>query len=130
MMKFVKNDNYVVGGQYSQGIIAGDFLFTCGNVAYNPETGKLVNSSIEAETRQVLNNIETLANIAGTKLSKTVKINTYLTDMNLFDGYNKIYIEFFPDKDSSPARTTVQVGPLLRDVHVEIDAIIYIPSKK
>ena len=120
----------MVGGQYSQGIIAGDFLFTCGHIAYNPDTGELVNYDIKKETRQVLSNIDKLAKIAGTTIQNAVKIGTFLTDMSFFKEYDDAYAEFFPDNDRAPTRTTVQVGPLLRDVHIEIDAIIYIPSKE
>lgn len=128
MLKRIKNEKYVVGGQYSQGIIAGEFLFVCGHVPYNPETGELVKTGMKDETRQVLKNIDNLAKLAGTSLENTVKIGSFLTDMNLFKEYDEAYAEFFPDKDHAPTRTTVQVGPLLRDVHVEIDAIIYIPQ--
>ena len=124
-MQRIKNEKYIVGGHYSQGIIAGDFLFVCGHVAYNPDTGELVTHDMKEETRQVLKNIDALAKKAGTSLKNAVKIGTFLTDMKLFPEYNEAYAEFFPDKDESPTRTTVQVGPLLRDVHIEIDAIIY-----
>lgn len=124
MIKTISNEKYVVGGHYSQGKIVGDLLFTCGHVAYNPETGSLINKTIKEETLQVLKNLDALARIAGTNLQKTVKINSYLTDMKYFKEYDEAFKEYFP-KDPPP-RTTVQIGPLLRDVHVEIDAIIFI----
>ena len=126
IMKIITNPKYKVGGHYSQGRIVGNLLYTCGHVAYNTETGLLVNNDIKQETLTVLQNLNALANIAGTDLQKSVKITSYLTDMKLFKGYDDAFQEFFPK--NPPPRTTVQVGPLIRDVHVEIEAIISIDS--
>ena len=126
MIKHIKNEKYLVGGQYSQGIIAGDFLFTCGHIPYNPDTGELANNDMKEETRQVLKNLDNLAKLAGTSIKNAVKLGVFLTDMSLFKEYNEAYSEFFPNKNLAPTRTTVQVGPLLRDVHIEIDAIIFL----
>ncbi len=115
------------GGYYSQGIKVGDFLFTAGQIAVNPETKKIVNENIEAETRQVMQNLSAIAEAAGTSLKNVVKTTVFLTDMRLFEKFNATYAEFFPK--NPPARSTVQVGPLLRDVHVEIEAIIHCPSR-
>jgi 2-iminobutanoate/2-iminopropanoate deaminase len=115
------------GGYYSQGIKAGNFLFTAGQIAYNPETNELINKNIEDETRQVMQNLSAIAEAAGTALKNTVKTTVFLTDMRLFEKFNTTYSEFFPD--NPPARSTVQVGPLLREVHLEIEAIIYCPPK-
>ncbi len=71
-------------------------------------------------------NLSGVAESAGTSLSNTVKTTVYLTDMRYFKGFNKVYAEYYPI--NPPARSTVMVGPLLRDVHVEIEAIIYIPD--
>ncbi len=70
--------------------------------------------------------IRAVAEAANTSLANTIKTTVFLTDMRLFARFNAVYAEFFPD--TPPARSTVQVGPLLRDVHVEIEAIIFIPE--
>lgn len=113
------------GGHYSQGIKLGNLLFTAGQVPVDPKSGKLMNASIEEETRQTLDNLKAVAAAAGTSLSNTIKVTVFLTDMSLFSRFNKVYAEYFPVKP--PARSTVEVGALLRDVHVEIEAIIAIP---
>ena len=124
MIKTIQNPKYKVGGHYSQGRIVGEFLYTCGHIAYDCETSKLVNSDIKEETKTVLHNLNTLAEMAGSNLQQAVKITSYLTDMKYFKGYDDAFKDFFPN--DPPPRTTVQVGPLLRDVHVEIEAIIYL----
>ena len=113
------------GGHYSQGIVHNGILYTAGQVPVDPETKELRNESIEQETRQTLSNLEAVAKAAGTQLSNALKVTVYLTDMNDFPGFNKIYAEFFPN--NPPARSTIQIVSLLRDVHIEIDAIIAIP---
>ncbi|MCK5344801.1 MAG: Rid family detoxifying hydrolase [Candidatus Heimdallarchaeota archaeon] len=128
MVEVIKTDKGTPpGGHYSQGIKAGDFLFTAGQIAFNPETKKLVNENIEDETRQVMQNLSAVAEAAGTSLRNTVKTTVFLTDMRFFDKFNTTYAEFFPEPP--PARSTVQVGPLLREVHLEIEAIIYCPPE-
>jgi len=102
-------------------------LFTAGQIAFNPETKMLNNENIENETRQVMQNLSAIAEEAGTALKNTVKTTVFLTDMRLFDRFNTTYSEFFPK--NPPARSTVQVGPLLRDIHLEIEAIIYCPPE-
>ncbi|MHA1977741.1 MAG: Rid family detoxifying hydrolase [Candidatus Hodarchaeales archaeon] len=128
MVEVIKTDKGTPpGGYYSQGIKAGDFLYTAGQIAFNPETKKLVNDNIEDETRQVMQNLSAVAEAAGTSLKHTVKTTVFLTDMRLFDRFNATYAKFFPE--IPPARSTVQVGPLLREVHLEIEAVIYCPPK-
>ncbi|MCE7737173.1 MAG: hypothetical protein GPJ54_19960 [Candidatus Heimdallarchaeota archaeon] len=112
------------GGHYSQGMKFGNLLFTAGQVPVDPLTSELRNSSIEEETRQTLDNLTAVAEAAGTSLKNALKVTVFLTDMNLFPRFNAVYAEYFPE--NPPARSTVQVGPLLRDVHVEIEAIIAI----
>ncbi|MHA2225888.1 MAG: Rid family detoxifying hydrolase [Candidatus Hodarchaeales archaeon] len=129
MLEVIQSDKGTPpGGHYSQGIKISNFLFTSGQIAYNPETDQLVNDTIENETRQVLKNLSAVAEAANTSLVNTVKTTVFLTDMRLFARFNAVYAEFFPD--NPPARSTVQIGPLLRDVHIEIEAIIYVPKNK
>ena len=128
MIKEIKTEKGTPpGGYYSQGVKAGNFLFTAGQVAVNPDTKKLVTDTIENETRQVMQNLSAVAKAAGTSLKNTVKTTVFLTDMRLFDRFNSTYAEFFPE--IPPARSTVQVGPLLRDFHLEIEAIIFCPPE-
>ncbi|MFW9916880.1 MAG: RidA family protein [Candidatus Thorarchaeota archaeon] len=129
MIEVIKtNKGTPPGGYYSQGIKAGDFLFTAGQVAVDPKTKDIINENIEAETRQVMKNLSAIAEAAGTSLKNTVKATVFLTDMRLFDRFNAVYAEYFPE--NPPARSTVQVGPLLREFHIEIEAIIYCPPEK
>ena len=126
MIEVIKTDKATKpGGYYSQGIKVGKVLFTAGQIAYNPETGELMNDNIETETRQIMKNISGIAEAAGTSLANTVKTTAFLTDMRLFKRFDNVYSEFFPE--NPPARSTVQVGPLLREVHLEIEAIIFCP---
>ena len=112
------------GGHYSQGMKFGNLLFTAGQVPVDPLTSELRNSSIGEETRQTLDNLTAVAEAAGTSLKNTLKVTVFLTDMKLFPRFNSVYAEYFAN--DPPARSTVQVGPLLREVHVEIEAIIAI----
>jgi 2-iminobutanoate/2-iminopropanoate deaminase len=73
-----------------------------------------------------MQNLSAIADAAGTSMKNTVKTTVFLTDMRLFERFNTIYSEFFPE--NPPARSTVQVGPLLREVHLEIEAIIHCPT--
>lgn len=124
MIKTVTNPKYKVGGHYSQGKIIDNLLYTCGHIAYDGETDELVNSNVKDETLKVLENLNTLAELAGSNLKNAVKITSYLTDMKYFKEYDTAFKEYFPN--NPPPRTTVQVGPLLREVHVEIEAVIYL----
>ncbi len=127
MLEVIKTDKgSPPGGHYSQGIKVGNFLFTAGQVPVDPITKKVVNDTIENETHQVMKNLAGIAEAAGTSLSNTVKTTVFLTDMRHFTGFNSVYAEYY--HINPPARSTVMVGPLLRDVHVEIEAIIYIPD--
>jgi 2-iminobutanoate/2-iminopropanoate deaminase len=127
MLEVVKtNKGSPPGGHYSQGIKVGNFLFTAGQVPVDPITKEVINDSIESETHQVMKNLSAIAEEVGTSLKNTVKTTVFLTDMRLFKGFNSVYAEYFPT--NPPARSTVMVGPLLRDVNVEIEAIIYIPE--
>ena len=128
MIKTITNPKYKVGGHYSQGKIIGDLLFTCGHIAYNTETGLLVNDNIKEETKTILKNLDSLAKVANSNLQNAVKITSYLTDMKYFEEYDLAFKEYFPR--DPPTRTTVQVGPLVRDVHIEIEAIIYLSKKE
>jgi 2-iminobutanoate/2-iminopropanoate deaminase len=109
-------------GPYSQGIIStGDFLFTAGQIALDPKSGQIVAGDIKVQTRQVMNNITAILRQAGVTMSDVVKTTVFLKDMNEFAGMNEVYGEYF--KETPPARSTVEVARLPRDVKVEIEVI-------
>ncbi|MDP2207374.1 MAG: RidA family protein [Bacteroidota bacterium] len=112
-------------GPYSQAIIgSGCFLFTAGQIPIDPASGQIVTGDIKAQTNQVLKNLAAILDTGGATLQSVLKTTVYLTDMNEFAGMNEVYGEFF--SDSPPARTTVQVSRLPRDVKVEIEAVALI----
>lgn len=112
-------------GAYSPGLRVGDFIFVSGQVPRDPATGKIVGESIEEQTTQVLENIKAILGAGGATLADVVKVNAHLSDLALFDGYNKVYASYFPEP--RPTRTTV--GSKLLGFLVEIDAIAYVGDK-
>jgi 2-iminobutanoate/2-iminopropanoate deaminase len=109
-------------GPYSQGIIAtGKMLFTAGQVAIDPHSGQVIQGDIKTQTRQVLKNVEAILKQGGVSLKHVVKTTVFLKDMNEFAGMNEVYAEFF--STNPPARSTVEVARLPKDVKVEIEAI-------
>jgi len=108
-------------GPYSQAIRAGGFLFLSGQIALDPETGDVVAGDTSAQARRVLLNLKAVLEASGSGLSKVVKTTIYLTDLNDFGAVNQVYGEFFGEV--KPARSTVQVSRLPKEVRVEIDAI-------
>jgi 2-iminobutanoate/2-iminopropanoate deaminase len=112
-------------GPYSQGIRAGEFLFTAGQVGFDPATGELVDGGIAEQTGQVLQNIRAILQAAGTDLSSVVKTTVFLVDMADFAAMNEVYAAAFGDH--RPARSTVAVAALPRGARVEIDAVAHLP---
>lgn len=110
-------------GPYSQAMIAGDFVFASGAIGINPETGDVV-EGIENQTKQVMNNLRAVLQEAGTDFSKVVKFTIYLDSMEDFATVNEIYGSYL--EEPYPARITVEVSRLPKDVLVEIDAIAYL----
>ena len=108
-------------GPYSQAIIANGFIFTAGQVGADPKTGTLVEGGIEAQTEQVLKNIEAVLKASGSSLDDVVKTTVFLTDLNDFAKMNEIYAKRF--KTPFPARSTVQVARLPRDAKIEVEAV-------
>ena len=109
-------------GPYSQAILVdGKFLYTAGQVALDPKTGKLVEGDIKVQTRQALKNIEQVLIAGGASFESVVKTTVFLSDMNEFAAMNEVYGEFLGK--SVPARSTVQVARLPKDAKVEIDAV-------
>jgi 2-iminobutanoate/2-iminopropanoate deaminase len=108
-------------GPYSQAIALGDLVFTSGQIPLDPTTGQVVEGGIEVQTRRVLDNLAAVLQAAGSSLRQVVKTTIFLADMNDFAAVNTIYAEYFGA--DPPARSTVQVARLPRDVRVEIEAI-------
>lgn len=96
-------------------------VFTAGQIPLDPQTGQLVAGDIKAQTRQALMNVQAILEAGGASLQSVVKTTVFLKDMNEFPAMNEVYGEFF--KSDPPARSTVEVARLPRDVRVEIDAI-------
>jgi 2-iminobutanoate/2-iminopropanoate deaminase len=108
-------------GPYSSGVKSGDLIFTAGQVGLDPQTGEVVPGGIESETRQAIKNIQYILEAAGSNLNQVVKTTVFLRDMNDFARMNAVYAEFFTNLP--PARSTVQVAMLPRNVAIEIEAI-------
>lgn len=108
-------------GPYSAGVESRGFIFTAGQIAIDPQTGNLVEGGVAAETRQVLINIQNLLEAAGASLDDVVKTTVFLRNMDDFSAMNSVYAEFF--KQNPPARSTIAVAGLPKNVAVEIETI-------
>ncbi|MBL6818341.1 MAG: RidA family protein [SAR86 cluster bacterium] len=109
-------------GPYSQAVNAGSFTFVSGQVAIHPETGDLMNQSIEQQAEQVIKNLTAICDEANASLDNIVKLTIYITDMNDFSVVNEVMQRHF--KEPYPARATVEVSALPLGVNVEMDAIL------
>ena len=111
-------------GPYSQGIRAGNLVFTAGQVALDPLTQQVVAPGITEQTTQVLENLKAILEAAGSSLAKAVKATVFLKDFNDFAAMNAVYALYLAaDGVHPPARTTVEVSRLPKDVLVEIDLV-------
>jgi len=108
-------------GPYSQAVEVGNFLYTSGQIAINPHTGELLVSDIVEETHQVMKNLEAVLLAAGYDMSSIFKTTIFLTDMGNFDQVNGVYSSYF--STDFPARETVEVAGLPKNVNVEISVI-------
>ncbi|HEU4524141.1 MAG TPA: RidA family protein [Gemmatimonadales bacterium] len=113
-------------GPYSQGITANGFLFTAGQVGFDPASGELVDGGISEQTHRVLQNIRAILRAGGSDIEQVVKTTVFLVDMADFALMNEVYAEFFGDH--RPARSTVAVASLPRGARVEIEAIAAVTS--
>lgn len=107
----------------SQAVKFGNLVFCSGQAPGDPSTGQLVKGGIEAETRQVLNNLKAILEAAGSSLEKVLKVTIHMTSIKEHAKMNEVYREFFPE--NQPARTTVEVSSLARDFMIEIDMIAH-----
>jgi 2-iminobutanoate/2-iminopropanoate deaminase len=112
-------------GPYSQAVRAGQFVFCSGQIPLDPVTGQLVVGSVADQTRRVLENLKAVLEEAGSSLASVVKTTVYLKDMGDFAEMNGAYADFF--HEAPPARATVEVARLPKDVAVEIDALATVP---
>ena len=112
-------------GPYSQAVQAGNMLFISGQIAIDPKTGELKTGDLKTETTQVLENLREVLAEAGYDFNHIVKTSIFLSDMALFQQVNEIYGSYF--KDSFPARETVAVAGLPKNVNVEISVVAYKP---
>ena len=110
-------------GPYSQAVIANGFLFLSGQVAINPESGEVIQSSISEETQQVMRNIKALLLEAAYEFKDVVKTTIFLSDMSLFAEVNEVYGSYF--ESTFPARETIAVKGLPKGVNVEISMTAY-----
>src|SRR5699024_6690187 len=109
-------------GPYNQAILHNDTLYISGQIAINPETGELVTDSLEEETVQVMKNLEAILAEAGMGFENIVKCSIFIADMSKFATINGIYGRYF-SAESAPARETVEVACLPKNVQIEISAI-------
>ncbi len=110
-------------GPYSQAVLVNErTLYTSGQIALDPKTGELITSSIEVETKQVMENMKAVLEAAGMTFENVVKTTIFISDMNDFAKINGVYGAYFNEK-TAPARETVQVACLPKNVNVEISMI-------
>ena len=112
-------------GPYAQGVVAGGFLFTAGQIALDPTTMEVVTGDVTVQTDRVMKNLPCVLRVAGCVWRHVVKTTVYLQDMGLFSSMNEVYARHLGE--SRPARSTVAVAGLPRGVLVEIDCVARIP---
>ena len=110
-------------GPYSQAVVANNMLFTSGQIPMNPQTNELILDDIKYATELVMNNLKAILTEAGTSFDKVIKSSIFLKDMNDFAIVNEVYASFLVE-GKFPARETVQVAKLPKDVQVEISMIV------
>ncbi|MFY7937022.1 MAG: RidA family protein [Flavobacterium sp.] len=109
-------------GPYNQAILVGNMLYTSGQIAINPLTNELVLDNIETETKQVMENLKAVLEATEMTFENVIKVSIFISDMNNFSKINAIYGAYF-NEATAPARETVQVAGLPKNVNVEISAI-------
>lgn len=114
-------------GPYSQAVAVGNLLFISGQIPLDPATGELVTTDMEAQTRRVMENLRGVLGAVGLSFEHLVRTTIFLKDMDDFDTVNRVYGAYFPE--APPARATVEVSRLPKNVRVEIDGIAVIPEK-
>ena len=109
-------------GPYNQAVLNNDILYTSGQIAINPKSGKLVLGDIKSETKQVMENLHAVLKEAGLDFSNVLKTSIFIINMNDFNDINEVYASYF-NEANAPARETVQVACLPKNVNIEISMI-------
>lgn len=113
-------------GPYSQGVKWGNFIFVSGQIPLNPKTNKVIEGDISLQTQQVIENIKNILDEVGASLDDVVKTTVFLKDLNDFEKMNLVYSKYFKNK---PARSTIEVSRLPKDVLIEMEVIAIIQEK-
>jgi 2-iminobutanoate/2-iminopropanoate deaminase len=121
MIQKVHTDNAPAAiGPYSQAVVAGELIFTSGQIALNPETGLLEGATVTEQTHRVCRNLQAVLTAAGSSLKHTLKTVCYLSDMADFAAFNEVYAQYFTEK---PARSCVAAKALPKGALVEVEVI-------
>ncbi len=111
-------------GPYSQGVVAGCFLYVSGQIPLDPSTGSMVEGDFKAKALRVLENVKAIVEAAGASLRDVVKVTVYIRDIRLFQDFNEVYSQYFPE--NPPARAVVEVSNLPRGSDLEVEAVAYV----
>lgn len=122
------NNSPAAIGPYSQAIRFNELVFVSGQIPINPGSGKVIRGNIKEQTKQVLENLKNILQAGGSSLPNVLRTTIFLSDMDDYAMVNETYAQYF--KSAPPARSTVQVSRLPRDVHIEIDAIAYATNQE
>lgn len=122
------NNSPAAIGPYSQAIRFNELVFVSGQIPIDPESGKVIKGNIKEQTKQVLENLKNILQAGGSSLQNVLRTTIFLSDMDDYAMVNETYAQYF--ESSPPARSTVQVSRLPRDVHIEIDAIAYATNQE
>lgn len=114
-------------GPYNQAVVINNLVYTSGQIPVEPETNAVRQGGIAEQTRLVINNLKAVLEGAGSSLEKIVKVTVFLKNMNDFAAMNGVYSDFFKP-ETAPARSTIEVARLPKDVLVEIEAVAYIDA--
>ena len=110
-------------GPYAQGVRVGNLIFTAGQIPIDPSTQQVVTGGIAEQTKRVLENLKAILEEAGSSLDRVVKATVFLKDLNDFSAMNAIYADYLESDGEAPARTTVEVSRLPKNVLIEIEMI-------
>ena len=128
MKKIIQTNNAPAPvGPYNQAIAFNGILFASGQIAIDPTTGNLVTDNIEAETHQVMKNVQAILTEAGLTFEDIIKCSVFVKDMHMYSRINAVYSEYFND-DTAPARELVEVANLPKFVNIEISVIAAMSS--
>ncbi|MFN4045783.1 MAG: RidA family protein [Acidilobaceae archaeon] len=111
-------------GPYSQGVVAGCFLYVSGQIPLDPSTGSMGEGDFKVKARRVLENVKAIVEAAGASLRDVVKVTVYIRDIRLFQDFNEVYSQYFPE--NPPARAVVEVSNLPRGSDLEVEAVVYV----